>query len=97
MLRDRLILETHVDLIGSRGPVCAFYPGAELHDDASNWWGPNPTAVVAMLEVVGFRHVEVVFQTGLATRTLRTARDWIRREVNRPGFREGRLVVHARK
>jgi hypothetical protein len=50
-----------------------------------------------MLEAVGFRQVEVVFQTHLATRSLRTARASIRREANRPHFREGRLVVHARK
>jgi tRNA (mo5U34)-methyltransferase len=97
LTRDRLILETHVDLIGSRRPACAFYPGAELHADASNWWGPNPPAVVAMLEAAGFSQVEVVFQTPLTRRALRTARAWIRREADRPRFREGRLVVHARK
>jgi len=39
--RQQLIMETHVDLLGSRRPAAAFYPHDELQDDPSNWWGPN--------------------------------------------------------
>jgi tRNA (mo5U34)-methyltransferase len=35
-----------------------FYPTNELNDDHTNWWGPNPAAVEAMLRDVGFTHVE---------------------------------------
>ena len=35
-----------------------FYPDAELNDDATNWWGPNPAAVEAMLATVGFTRFE---------------------------------------
>ena len=56
----QLIVDTHVDLIGLRRPAAAFYPGDELNRDASNWWGPNPAAVEAMLRTVGFPRVEIV-------------------------------------
>src|SRR3954454_23229312 len=57
---ELLILETHVDLIGTRRPAAAFYPGMELEDDWTNWWGPNPAAVTGMLEQTGFRDVQRV-------------------------------------
>lgn len=57
---NQLILETHVDLLDLPVPAMRFYPSAELNDDPTNWWGPNPPAVVAMLREVGFRRVEVV-------------------------------------
>jgi tRNA (mo5U34)-methyltransferase len=56
----QLILETHVDMIWNPRPGMIFYPGAELHRDPTNWWGPNPAAVGAMLKSVGFRTVKLV-------------------------------------
>ena len=38
--------------------VMISYPNAELHNDPSNWWGPNPAAVIAMLKSVGFSRVK---------------------------------------
>ena len=35
-----------------------FYPGTELNNDPTNWWGANPPAVEAMLRDVGFRRIE---------------------------------------
>lgn len=55
----QLVLETHVDLVHLRRPAMAFYGGTELADDRTNWWGPNPAAVVAMLRDVGFARVEI--------------------------------------
>lgn len=55
----QLILETHVDLLTCRRPAMAFYPGTELNNDPTNWCGPNPLMVKAMLETVGFREVKV--------------------------------------
>ena len=52
--REHLILETHVDLLDVPRPAMAFYPGVELNNDVSNWCGPNPQMVLAMLETVGF-------------------------------------------
>ena len=57
---QRLILETHIELAQSKKPVMVFFPAQELADDATNWWGPNPAAVEAMLRAVGFRRVERV-------------------------------------
>lgn len=59
----RLILETHVDRTWDKQPVMVFYPEAELNGDSTNWCGPNPAAVEAMLKAVGFRRVELVAHT----------------------------------
>src|SRR5436189_45638 len=58
--RDQLIVETHVDCTYTRRPSAALYAGHELRFDPTNWWGPNPEAVVAMLRAAGFARVEVV-------------------------------------
>ena len=56
---DHLILETHVDLLDVPRPAMAFYPEAELNDDHTNWCGPNPSMVLAMLGTVGFREAAI--------------------------------------
>jgi tRNA (mo5U34)-methyltransferase len=53
----QLILETHIERVGGPRPVMVFYPGSELNRDPTNWWGPNPAAVEAMLKSVGFSKV----------------------------------------
>jgi tRNA (mo5U34)-methyltransferase len=58
--RERLIVSTLVDLTWLRRPAAAFYEGAEANEDPTNWWGPNPAAVIAMLRTVGFSRVDVV-------------------------------------
>jgi tRNA (mo5U34)-methyltransferase len=58
--RQQLILETHVDLLHCDRPAAAFYPGRELVDDPTNWWGPNPAAVEGMLRVAGYRKAQLV-------------------------------------
>jgi len=55
----QLIVETHVDLLDVTRPAMAFYPGSELSGDATNWCGPNPAMVLAMLQVAGFRKAVV--------------------------------------
>lgn len=97
--RDRVILETHVDLIGSRRPMAAFYPNDELRGDSSNWWGPSPPAVSAMLRAAGFSDVETIYQTPLAQRVASSARTLMKRDlpIGRRRLRWGRLVVHARR
>ena len=54
---DHLIVETHVDMLNVGRPAMAFYPGNELNNDHTNWCGPNPAMVHALLQVVGFRRV----------------------------------------
>lgn len=91
--RDQLILETHVDLLDLPRPAMAFYPGKELADDESNWWGPNPSAIEGMLRAEGFTRFEVVH---LERRPYRYARALYRR-FRGPRFlaQQGRCVMHA--
>ncbi|HZT77737.1 MAG TPA: DUF1698 domain-containing protein [Vicinamibacterales bacterium] len=56
----QLILQTQVDLVAVKRPAIAFYPTNELNGDPTNWSGPNPAAVVAMLHDVGFDRVEIL-------------------------------------
>jgi tRNA (mo5U34)-methyltransferase len=56
-----LIVETVIDLLYLPGKALAFYPGTELGRDETNWFGPTPAAVEAMLRVVGFTRVERVW------------------------------------
>lgn len=95
-----LILETHVDMCLTKRPVLAFYPGAELYNDPTNWWGPNPTAVEAMLTVVGFRKIQIVQQVPYNLPRLQEPSLLERiglKRANPPAHdtEQGRLVVHA--
>ncbi|HEX7215497.1 MAG TPA: methyltransferase domain-containing protein [Methylomirabilota bacterium] len=51
------VLETHLDLRAMDRPAMVFYPGTELNDDPTNWWGPNRQCVEALLRLVGFERV----------------------------------------
>jgi len=61
--RQQLIMQTQVDLLGIDRPAIAFYPGGELNGDPTNWAGPNPAAVVAMLKTVGFTRVDIIHKS----------------------------------
>ena len=97
--RGMLILETVVDMVGIGRPAAAFYPGRELGDDPTNWWGPNPAAVEGMLLAVGFTRVDTI--TPVRSAPFRAARAvWHRLQGrNRigPAFRQDRAVFHAYK
>jgi tRNA (mo5U34)-methyltransferase len=81
MTRELLVVETHVESLGVRRPMAAFYPHAELNDDDSNWWGPNVAAVEAMLGAAGFTRVERVFPDSHAD------------SIARGAYRVGRAVA----
>ena len=97
--RDFLVLETAVDMLDYKRPAIAFYAGDEVGRDATNWCGPNPAAVVAMLKTVGFRRVEIV--AGLRSRAFRLAKSayyWRKHRHQFWGtYRTDRIVVHAWK
>lgn len=97
--RELLILETVIDLVGIRRPAAAFYPGRELNDDPTNWWGPNVPAVHGMLRSAGFESVRTVTKERSAI--FRGARALLHhlRGKNRLGraFRQDRAVFHAFK
>lgn len=86
--RDRLILQTQVDLSALDRPALAFYQGTELNNDPTNWCGPNPPAVVAMLRTVGFSDVKIISQW--------FARDLSLADMNAPPV-SGHVTVHARR
>jgi tRNA (mo5U34)-methyltransferase len=53
--KQELIVETHVTLNDDlERPFMLFYPGTELNGEPTNWWGPNPRCVDAMVEHLGF-------------------------------------------
>jgi tRNA (mo5U34)-methyltransferase len=56
-----LIVETVIDLLYLPGKALAFYPGSELGQDPTNWFGPTPSALEGMLRAVGFNRVERVW------------------------------------
>jgi len=96
--RRQLILETLVDMMLTRQPAMAFYPEGTL-GDPTNWWGPNPAAVVAMLKAVGFSRVELVYSShsrslvynvGRAFKDKLSGTNTVSRALN-----QGRVVYHA--
>ncbi len=95
--RKTVILETVVDCVGINRPVAAFYPGRELNDDPTNWWGPNPAAVIGMLQAVGFARSEMI--TELPNPLRRTARAAWHHLKGRNRFaaalRQDRAVFHG--
>lgn len=95
--RDRLILETVVDMVGFERPAMAFYPRRELNNDPTNWWGPNIPAVRGMLESLGFERVDaVVGAPGPLYRAARAAYHHVRgKNTLRSAFRQDRAVFHA--
>ncbi|MGI8984572.1 MAG: class I SAM-dependent methyltransferase [Acidimicrobiales bacterium] len=95
--RHQLIMETHVDLLGSRRPAAAFYPRDELQGDGSNWWGPNLAAGKGMLEAVGLARVEVVFVSSWPFRLARAAKHRYHGKSALSAVRQGRAVFHAFK
>jgi tRNA (mo5U34)-methyltransferase len=95
--RERLILDTHVDLLWRTRPAMAFYPEDELAGDSTNWWAPNPAAVDAMLREVGFERIEVVAQfPSFPARAIRAAKHMLRRrDPLLQALWQARMVFHA--
>jgi tRNA (mo5U34)-methyltransferase len=54
-----LIVETHLDLRDIDVPAMAYYPGQELDNDPTNWWGPNEHCMTALLLGHGFTDIEI--------------------------------------
>jgi 2-polyprenyl-3-methyl-5-hydroxy-6-metoxy-1,4-benzoquinol methylase len=52
-----LIVETHLDLDDVANPAMRYYPGSELAEDPTNWWGPNQHCVEGLLRTAGFTEI----------------------------------------
>lgn len=97
--RECLILETEVDMVDTRRPAAAFYPDLDLNNDPTNWWAPNPPALLGMLKAVGFTRFDVKYEPrSRAFRFARALKQQVQQGKNL--FREwsrDRMVVHAYK
>jgi hypothetical protein len=69
LAREVLIVETHTDALETRRPAMILYPGDELDGDTTNWWGPNPACMVALLKQCGFVKVDAAW-TDVGYRTV---------------------------
>jgi tRNA (mo5U34)-methyltransferase len=56
--RGMAIIETVVDLLEVDVPAMAYYPGASLNNDSTNFFGPNLLAVEGMVLEAGFARAE---------------------------------------
>lgn len=54
-----LVMDTETAFDTEERPVMAFFPGAELNNDPTNWWAPNIACVTAMLKHLGFARIDV--------------------------------------
>jgi tRNA (mo5U34)-methyltransferase len=61
---ELLIVETHIESMNEARPAMIFYPGKELADDPTNWWGPNTPCVEAMLRDQGFPWIRYTQRPG---------------------------------
>ena len=68
LVKETMIVETHLDAEDYSRPAMVFYPGLELAGDPTSWWGPNPTCVTEMLKVAGFRTVDFTRREPFAPR-----------------------------
>lgn len=75
-----LCMESWIDAEFIEEPAAMFYPGAELNNDPTNWWGPNIKCVQSMAVAAGFSTCELV---------------WFRHDVHFGG-RGKRACFHAR-
>jgi tRNA (mo5U34)-methyltransferase len=66
LTNELLIIETALDLQSVNRPAMAFYPGSELNDDPTSWWAPNPMCMVALLQGLGFAHIDATVHPTLS-------------------------------
>lgn len=59
LAKELLIVETHLEFPTDPRPQMIHYPGKELSDDPTNWWGPNCSCMLALLKDRGFLQIDV--------------------------------------
>jgi len=94
--KELLIVETATDLEFVLRPAIAFYPGAELAKDATNWSGVNTKALKEMLHCCGFQEVTVMYRKPFLRRLLSAGKRLLR-ESPWTVLQQSRVVVHARR
>jgi tRNA (mo5U34)-methyltransferase len=58
LAKEVLVVETHTDLQELKRPAMVLYPGSELNNDPTNWWGPNVACVKELLKTMGFVRID---------------------------------------
>ncbi len=53
-----LVIETYLAETADSKPAMVFYPGHELDNDATNWWGPNRACMEGLLRLNNFGRIE---------------------------------------
>ncbi|THD70870.1 methyltransferase domain-containing protein [Phenylobacterium sp.] len=56
---EMLVVETATALDRLPWPVARYYPGAELNNDATNFWAPNRRCLEGMARDLGFTRIEM--------------------------------------
>ncbi len=56
---ELLVVESHYIRTLTNDPMMRFYPGTELRDDPTSWWGPNIPCIVDMLKAADFADVQL--------------------------------------
>jgi tRNA (mo5U34)-methyltransferase len=59
LAKQLLIVETHLDLRDIDVPAMVYFPGSELANDPTNWWGPNEYLIRDLLLGHGFKDIEM--------------------------------------
>ena len=102
--KEMLIIETHVDMLHESRPIMIYYPDDELDHDKTSWWGPNPKAVEAMLQTVGFKNIRMIYPKNPrlyfspAYRFIRALKHKITQNRSfTQTYRQSRVVYHAWK
>ena len=97
--RGLVVVETVVDFLWCGRPALAFYLGAELNKDQTNWFAPNPCGLVALLKAAGFSRVEIV--SSVRSSLFRCAKAFYYKfrhgSTLWDALRTDRVVVHAWK
>lgn len=58
LTKEVAVVESHLDMTNVERPAMVFYPGAELANDPTNWWGPNRRCMESLLKLVGFGEIK---------------------------------------
>ena len=57
--KSHFLIETLIDLeVQQNVPLFRFFPFDECHNDHTNWFAPNPKAVMSMMEYCGFKEIK---------------------------------------
>jgi tRNA (mo5U34)-methyltransferase len=70
LAKQLLIVETHLELRDIDKPAMVFFPGTELANDPTNWWGPNEHLIRDLLMGHGFKDIEATAHPGGTNRAI---------------------------